>query len=77
MKKRKFAIGGRYFILPDILRCGESFVYRAYEPVGFRCPRRGEHFVSGAIPEIFYAPNDLSNEYLVVNILETLPAERN
>jgi hypothetical protein len=29
----------------------------------FRCPKKGEYFLSGAIPGAYQAPNDLSNPY--------------
>jgi hypothetical protein len=37
--------------------------------VGFRRPKKGEYYVSGAIPEAYRAPNDLPTEYLVVERL--------
>lgn len=37
-----------------------------YERVGTRAPRKGEFFVSGAIPAAYRAPNDLTAEALIV-----------
>ena len=36
--------------------------------VGYRPPRKGEFYVSGAIPEIWEAPNDLDSPFLVVRL---------
>ena len=30
-----------------------------------RCPKKGEWYISGAIPAAYRAPNDLSSEYFV------------
>jgi len=37
-----------------------------YDILGMRRPRRGEHYISGAIPYAYKAPNDLSDEFIVV-----------
>jgi len=37
-----------------------------YRVVGFRPPRKGEHYLSGTIPAAYLAPNDLSAPYHVV-----------
>ena len=37
-----------------------------YDYVGFRFPKQGEHYLSGAIIEAWRAPNDLSISYHVV-----------
>ena len=37
-----------------------------YEVVDKRPPRAGEYFVSGAIPEAYFAPNDLSTVFTIV-----------
>lgn len=34
-----------------------------------RCPKKGEWFVSGAIPEAYRAPNDLSQEYHIAKLV--------
>ena len=34
--------------------------------IAFRKPKKGEWYVSGAIPMAYRAPNDLPTEYLVV-----------
>lgn len=44
-----------------------NFPIRAfYEYVGYRAPKAGEWYVSGAIPQGYRAPNDLSAEYHIV-----------
>jgi len=42
--------GGRYF----------------YRKLGFRAPKKGEWYLSGAIVEAYQAPNDLTTEYTIV-----------
>lgn len=37
-----------------------------YRVLGFRAPKRGEYYLSGAIVEAWQAPNDLTTEYTVV-----------
>ncbi len=32
----------------------------------FRAPKRGEFYLSGAIPEAYEAPNDLSQEFYIM-----------
>ena len=41
----------------------------SYRMVGFRPPRRGEYYLSGAIVEAWRAPNDLTTAYHVVEPL--------
>lgn len=69
MNTRKFAIQGRFFSLPEKIHLSYTYQHVSYEPLAFRCPKKGEYFVSGAIPEIYIAPNDLSCEYLVVRVV--------
>jgi len=38
----------------------------AYRVVGKRPPRKGEFYLSGAIPAAYKAPNDLTSTYVVV-----------
>ena len=35
----------------------------------FRKPRKGEWFLSDAIPEAYRAPNDLSQKYFIANLI--------
>ena len=37
-----------------------------YHVIGKRAPRRGEWYLSGAIIEAYQAPNDLTDEYTIV-----------
>ncbi len=66
-------------MLPEILRfenrkgsAGGSFGFGSkhffYEAVDYRCPKKGEHYVSGAPGHeyCYIAPNDLSSEYLIL-----------
>ena len=43
---------------------------RRYVRLGFRSPRKGEYYVSGARPAAYRAPNDLTTAYLVVTPLD-------
>lgn len=35
----------------------------------FRCPKKGERYLSGAIPTAYLAPNDLSNEFWICKLV--------
>lgn len=37
-----------------------------FRVVGYRAPRSGEYYVSGAIPEVYQTRNDLESKYWVV-----------
>jgi len=37
----------------------------------FRAPKKGEWYLSGAIPECYQAPNDLSIKFNIVKIVTT------
>lgn len=71
---------GKKWTLPDIVefegRVKELSVMGypkfTYEVVGYRKPLKGEYYLSGAIPEAYLAPNDLSTEYLVVRKKEKM-----
>ncbi len=39
-----------------------------YNVVEFRCPKKGEYYLSGALVTGYLAPNDLSTEFLVVEL---------
>jgi hypothetical protein len=34
-----------------------------------RCPKKGEWYLSGALPKAYRSPNDLSTEYLIATIV--------
>ena len=36
-----------------------------YEVIDYRPPKEGEHYISGAEPMAYRAPNDLSNPFLI------------
>jgi protocatechuate 3,4-dioxygenase beta subunit len=44
----------------------------------FRSPKKGEWYLSGAIPECYQAPHDLTNPFHIVKIveMETITIER-
>lgn len=44
---------------------------RRWRRVRFGAPRKGEYYVSGAIPMAYIAPNDLTMEYLIVEPVGT------
>lgn len=60
-------LAGKRWELPVVLLSGMLDAY-FYEPVAFRKPKRGEHYVSGALPAIYSAPNDLGAEYIVIKL---------
>jgi hypothetical protein len=35
----------------------------------FRCPKKGEWYLSGALPKAYQSPNDLSTEYYIATIV--------
>ena len=35
----------------------------------FRCPKKGELYLSGAIPGAYKAPNDLNHEYWIATLV--------
>lgn len=48
---------------------GRSGLFAArhfYRVIGKRAPKKGEFYLSGAIVEAYEAPNDLTDEYIVV-----------
>jgi hypothetical protein len=38
--------------------------------IEFRCPKKGEWYLSGAIPVAYQAPNDLTTEYHIMKIVK-------
>jgi hypothetical protein len=44
-----------------------------YRIIGKRPPRKGEYYLSGAIPAAYIAPNDLTTAYLIVEPVEPKP----
>ena len=36
----------------------------------FRCPKKGEGYLSGAIIEAYYAPNDLSTQFHIAKLVK-------
>lgn len=63
---------GKKWTLPEVLPFENTeFITKHYFyfAVGFRCPKKGEYFVSGAKPQAYKATNDLSTKYLIVEKL--------
>jgi hypothetical protein len=70
---------GKKWTLPDVVEFEGHYRYNdvaypkfTYEVVGYRKPLKGEYYLSGAIPQAYLAPNDLSTEYLVVRKKEKM-----
>jgi len=70
MKQEKIVrIGGKKWKLPAVLLFFTGHIvkghYHFYDVVGYRPPKAGEYYISGAIPEVYKAENDLTTPYLV------------
>lgn len=68
-------IRGKKWNLPDVVQFGNLMLispHYTYEVIDFRCPREGEYYLSGAVPQAYQAPNDLSHEYLIVKQKEEM-----
>lgn len=48
---------------PDRVKGGAVCFYRK---IAVRSPKQGEYYVSGAIPQAYLAPRDLTSSYLIV-----------
>lgn len=63
---------GKKWTLPRIISAEGGLAYFCkkftYDILGYRKPRKGEHYLSGAVIQAWRAPNDLSQEFLVVKI---------
>jgi len=60
---------GKKWTLPEVVQFGDSSLtspHYTYEVVDYRPPLAGEYYLSGAIPQAYKAPNDLSTPYLIV-----------
>lgn len=56
-----------------VLTCtGSKGLYARWDGLPPRCPKKGEYFLSGAIPVAYKAPNDLSTEYFIAIPLMTM-----
>jgi len=53
-------------VLPFCERCMINPNFCEYEVKGFREPKKGEWYLSGATVKPYQAPNDLSGKYWVV-----------
>lgn len=60
--------------LPKVIRFidkGSGFLVKPerFKAIAFRKPLKGEYYLSGAIPEAYLAPNNLTTEYIIVQQL--------
>lgn len=67
---KTFRSHGKRWELPNVVRAGGSMLGRPrfYEVTGYRPPRAGEWYLSGAVVEAYKAPADLSSPYLVIEL---------
>ena len=56
-------------MLPRIVQFEGSLGKSTYRKLGFRPPKRGEFYLSGAIVTAYRAPNDLTTPYHVVEAI--------
>ena len=61
---------GKKWELPEALAIANWGPFYFWQEIDFRKPLKGEHYISGAIPAIYKTYYDLSQEYLVVTVLE-------
>jgi len=69
---------GKKWDLPDMVVWGGPYFSPTnweYEVLGFRPPRKGELYLSGAPIEVYDAPHDLGDSYLVINLLRKMVQE--
>lgn len=68
---------GKTWRLPDSVAFeitgGHGWESRPYEILGYRAPKAGEHYLSGAIVQAWRAPCNMTQRFLVVR---ALPAKR-
>ena len=59
---------GKRWKLPILVKSGEYMLSKSkkYKVLGFRTPKKGEYYLSGAEVMAWKAPNDLSTKYLVI-----------
>ena len=82
--KKIVRLAGKKWILPEVVDFEQGFVGGCWTPdrmwykkgfwyyrvVGWRPPKRGEWYLSGAIVQAWRAPNDLDQTFLVVERTE-------
>lgn len=65
---------GKKWTLPKLLNDGDGFTMRGkmrtYKVLGYRKPKKGEYYLSGAIVEAWIAPSDFGDKYLVIEFAE-------
>jgi hypothetical protein len=75
-RKSSNPLSGRYPVASDswhhipksLRKTGWSYHVRAVPTGEMRAPRKGEWFLSGAVVEAYYAPNDLSTPYHIAKL---------
>lgn len=70
MAKITYRQDGKAWNLPEVVKferitLDSYFKHYFYEVVGYRKPKKGEWFLSGAVLYAYKAPNDLNTCYLV------------
>ena len=67
---------GKKWTLPDHVRVTGSLSYMAkcynYRVIGFKPPRKGDWYLSGASVSAWQAPNDLDTPYLIIKLTDEL-----
>jgi hypothetical protein len=53
------------YTLPEVVSF-EGVGVAPYDILGWHRPKRGEFYLSGAVVKAYVAPNDLSDEFIVV-----------
>lgn len=61
---------GHKWDLPDKISVSEGYPSKwfSYRVLGFRPPKKGEYYLSGAVPAAYKAPSDLLSVYLVIEL---------
>ncbi len=70
MGNKIYPLGTSYRIKPGSLRLQPGEKRGAIKTDQFRCPKKGEYFLSGAIPMAYLAPNDLTCKYWIAKIVK-------
>ena len=69
---------GKKWKLPVLLNDGDGLLskLRTYKVLGYRKPKKGEFYLSGAICEAWKTPSDLSDRFLVIEFDEVEYVQR-
>ena len=59
-------VGNKKIVLPPTLPIQDSSLKKCfYQVIDYREPKKGEWFISGAIPTLYKTHNDLSTKYVI------------